>query len=83
MIGLALYFSGSLNNAVTFLTTPIRFEPSMFANDRDCSDFKTRFEAQAFFRQAGAGDPHRLDDDGDGLVCEFNPWFDISSWFGR
>jgi hypothetical protein len=44
------------------------------AGDRDCQDFATRWEAQSFFRRAGPGDPHRLDDDGDGLACEFNAW---------
>ncbi len=39
-------------------------------HDRDCSDFATRREAQAFFKQAGPGDPHRLDRDRDGRACE-------------
>jgi endonuclease YncB( thermonuclease family) len=38
--------------------------------DRDCSDFKTRQEAQDFFEKAGPGDPHRLDGDKDGIACE-------------
>ena len=29
--------------------------------DKDCPDFATHAEAQAFFEAAGAGDPHRLD----------------------
>ena len=41
--------------------------------DRDCKDFKTHAEAQAFFESAGAGDPHGLDSDGDGLACESLP----------
>ena len=41
--------------------------------DRDCSDFSTRAEAQQFFEAAGAGDPHRLDGDGDGQACESLP----------
>ena len=40
--------------------------------DRDCKDFQTRGEAQAFFEKAGAGDPHGLDRDKDGLACEWN-----------
>jgi len=40
--------------------------------DRDCADFATQSEAQAFFRSEGAGDPHRLDADGDGRACELN-----------
>ena len=39
-------------------------------HDRDCGDFATWGEAQAFFRQAGQGDPHRLDRDRDGIACE-------------
>ena len=38
--------------------------------DRDCSDFKTWQAAQNFFKQAGPGDPHRLDGDSDGIACE-------------
>ena len=43
--------------------------------DRDCSDFRTQAEAQAFFEAAGgpARDPHRLDVDGDGCACENLP----------
>lgn len=40
--------------------------------DRDCKDFSSQEEAQAFYEAAGgpAKDPHRLDGDGNGLVCE-------------
>lgn len=43
--------------------------------DRDCGDFSTRAEAQAFYEAAGGpgSDPHRLDNDGDGLACESLP----------
>jgi Excalibur calcium-binding domain len=41
--------------------------------DRNCADFATQGEAQAFFRAQGPGDPHRLDDDGDGRACEAKP----------
>lgn len=41
--------------------------------DRDCGDFDTQAEAQAFFEAAGPTDPHRLDSDGDGVVCESLP----------
>ncbi len=47
--------------------------PAVSGPDRDCADFATRQEAQAFFEVAGAGDPHRLDGDGDGLACESLP----------
>lgn len=42
-------------------------------DDKDCKDFKTHAEAQAFFESAGPGDPHRLDADGDDLACESLP----------
>ncbi|WP_052158878.1 thermonuclease family protein [Halobacillus sp. BBL2006] len=44
--------------------------------DRNCGDFKTQQDAQAFFDAAGgpSRDPHRLDgNDNDGLVCESLP----------
>jgi micrococcal nuclease len=43
--------------------------------DRDCSDFSSQREAQAFFEaEGGPGrDPHRLDGDGDGLACQSLP----------
>jgi hypothetical protein len=82
LTGLGLYFATSPGVSVPFIT-PVQFAPAMFTSDRDCQDFATRWEAQSFFQQAGPGDPHRLDDDGDGLVCEFNAWFDLSGWLGR
>ena len=42
-------------------------------SDRDCGDFPSQAAAQNFFLNAGGGDPHRLDDDGDGVACESNP----------
>ena len=59
-----------------------KFAPTAFSVDRDCNYFRTQAEAQAFFQQAGAGDPHHLDDDGDGNACDLNPWMDWRSWFG-
>lgn len=41
--------------------------------DRDCGDFATQAEAQAFFEAAGPGDPHKLDRDGDGAACDSLP----------
>lgn len=42
--------------------------------DRDCSDFSTQAEAQAFMEASGPSDPHRLDgNDNDGLACESLP----------
>ncbi len=43
--------------------------------DRDCGDFSTHAEAQAFFEAAGGPDrdPHKLDGDRDGIACESLP----------
>ncbi|MBA3533154.1 MAG: thermonuclease family protein [Ardenticatenales bacterium] len=50
-----------------------RYDP--FGKDRDCRDFNTQAEAQAFFLAAGGPeeDPHQLDGGGDGVVCESLP----------
>jgi micrococcal nuclease len=51
----------------------MRFDP--FGPDRDCGDFRTHAEAQAFFIAAGGPktDRHRLDGDHDGIACETLP----------
>ena len=43
--------------------------------ERNCSDFGTWSEAQAFFKSEGGpdSDPHRLDRDGDGIACQSLP----------
>jgi hypothetical protein len=43
--------------------------------DRNCSDFETQPEAQAFFIAEGGPeeDPHGLDGDGNGIACESLP----------
>ena len=43
--------------------------------DKNCSDFKTQGEAQSFFIASGGRgkDPHGLDRDDDGVVCESLP----------
>jgi competence protein ComEC len=45
-----------------------------FGPDRDCGDFASQAEAQAFYEAAGGPeeDPHRLDGEGDGIACESN-----------
>ncbi len=47
------------------------FDPS--GENRDCGDFSSQAEAQAFYEAAGPGDPHRLDGEGDGTACESLP----------
>jgi micrococcal nuclease len=53
--------------------TGLRYDPN--GPDRDCPDFATQVEAQAFFIAAGGPgrDPHRLDGDHDGIACEALP----------
>lgn len=48
-------------------------------NAYNCSHFRTRLEAQAAYQACGGrgNDVPRLDDDRDGLACEFLPWI---SW---
>ncbi len=44
--------------------------------DKDCSDFNSQKEAQAFFTAESSlkgNDFHGLDRDGDGIVCETLP----------
>ena len=43
--------------------------------DRDCADFSTQEEAQAFYdsQDNPSSDPHRLDNDGDGVACQSLP----------
>lgn len=50
-------------------------EPDEPFVDRDCSDFDTQPEAQAFFIAEGGPeeDPHGLDGDGNGIACESLP----------
>jgi len=36
----------------------------------NCADFTTQSEAQEVFDYCGPADIHRLDNDGDGVVCE-------------
>lgn len=50
--------------------TSLLYDPS--GPDRDCADFQSQSEAQAFYEAAGGpeSDPHRLDSNGDGIVCE-------------
>ena len=56
-------------NSGTAATDGLRYDPR--GPDRDCGDFETQAEAQAFFEAAGGPDKdrHRLDGDGDGVAC--------------
>lgn len=49
---------------------------NMFSGDKDCSDFATQNEAQAYFKSKGGSPTNnvdRLDSDHDGLACESLP----------
>lgn len=46
---------------------------SYSSGDRDCGDFSTHAQAQAYFEANGPGDPSGLDRDGDGEACETLP----------
>lgn len=56
-------------------TTPASLPYDPNGPDRDCGDFDTHAQAQAFFEAAGGpdSDPHRLDADHDGIACETLP----------
>lgn len=71
-----------MTRIVSFLTTAVLIvtgltfvAPSAHAfSDRDCADFKTQAAAQRFFKNNNPRrDPHRLDRDKDGVVCESLP----------
>lgn len=47
--------------------------PAQALADKDCGDFATQAGAQAFYNNAGPGDPHELDSEDDGVACESNP----------
>ena len=47
--------------------------PRVVYPDRDCDDFRSQREAQTFFESQPASDPHLLDEDNDGVACE---WLD-------
>ena len=55
--------------------TDIQRRTARYGPDRDCGDFRTHAEAQAFFIAAGGPgtDRHRLDADRDGIACETLP----------
>lgn len=56
-------------------TTTTTTNASCSGPDKDCSDFSTQAEAQAFYISCGgpASDPHRLDRERDGRACEALP----------
>ena len=61
-------FAGTVFAGADSGNSMLRYDPH--GVDRDCSDFRTWREAQAFYEAAGPGDPHHLDGDGDGIACE-------------
>ena len=69
----------SKDNSKPYIRTDNPTETRSFLNsgeeDKDCKDFRTQREAQLFFEANGgpSSDPHNLDRDGDGRVCESLP----------
>lgn len=65
------------NTSTVKSTTPYvsNLDSSDSEADKDCRDFNTQAEAQAFFISHGgpSSDPHRLDSDHDGRACENLP----------
>ncbi len=59
----------------TLTPTPMSVDFPKPLPDRNCSDFGTWSEAQAFFESQGgpSSDPHQLDRDGDGIACQTLP----------
>ena len=55
--------------------TPTETEDDSEEPDRNCSDFDTWSDAQAFYEAEGGpdSDPHGLDSNGDGIACESLP----------
>lgn len=70
-------FNGNDNdNSPTTTKNPFDIDVSLpiGGGDKDCADFATQREAQKFFEaNSPANDPHKLDRDGDGRVCETLP----------
>ncbi len=60
---------------VSAVPTPTAAPASETFEDKNCSDFDTWAEAQAFYESEGgpSSDPHRLDGDGDGTACQSLP----------
>ena len=68
----------TVSGAITLLLATVGLisivqAPASAFVDRDCGDFASQAAAQHFFLDAGPGDPHALDYDGDGVACESNP----------
>ena len=71
--------TSTLKQTKPYIRTDNPTETRSFLNsgeeDKDCKDFRTQREAQLFFEANGgpSNDPHNLDRDGDGKVCESLP----------
>ena len=59
----------------TLIPQPENRIRNIFTGDKDCEDFETHREAQIFYEDNGGphSDPHMLDEDRDGIVCETLP----------
>ncbi len=60
--------------SVLALLATLLVTPAASAADQDCGDFATQKAAQTFYlNHSPRTDPHGLDGEGDGIVCESNP----------
>ncbi len=82
LIGIIMYFvlnpltSISKGTRDFFNETVNQGQETQFICNEDfynCDDFATQSEAQEVFDACGLDDIHRLDSDGDGVVCESLP----------
>jgi len=67
---LGLWSCGMSSENITAKPNNLKLDP--FGPDRDCGDFHMWADAQSFFEAAGGpdSDPHSLDGNNDGIVCE-------------
>lgn len=67
---------GNVESSTTLPVEPVPDAPELLydphGEDRNCGDFETQGQAQAFYEAAGGpgSDPHGLDGDGNGVACE-------------
>lgn len=70
-----MWAEGACDSTAQVSPAPV-LTPPITGQDKDCGDFKTQAEAQAYFK-AGGGSPSynfdRLDNDHDGVACESLP----------
>ncbi|WP_253739086.1 thermonuclease family protein [Halohasta salina] len=71
-VGVWSYEQSAPDSASHVSTTDDDVPPPPPDGDYDCSTFETQGQAQHVYEET-TGDPHRLDQDGDGIACESLP----------